>query len=155
MSGTPPMRVLSFSQPWLWAILDPLAAKWIENRKWQPAIEMIGRRFALHAAKSWDEEGVPFFHSLGITHAPARFDLYPRSAIVGVATIARIVTEAKTLPPEQARWFFGTPTSPFGWVLEDVRPLPRPIPFKGAQGLRDLPLDVAAAIERQLATETT
>lgn len=138
------MKFLSFSQPWLWAILN--AGKHVENRVWQPPIAMIGQRFALHAAKSWDADAVSMFTRFAID-APNRYDSYEKSAIVGVATIDRIVTTAKTLPPDQARWFFG----PFGWILTDVRKLATPIPMKGAQGLRGLAPEVEMQINAQLA----
>lgn len=37
----------------------------------------------------------------------------------------------------------------FAWILDNVRPID-PVPMKGAQGLRDLPPDMAAAITRAL-----
>jgi activating signal cointegrator 1 len=37
----------------------------------------------------------------------------------------------------------------FAWLLDNVRPID-PVPMKGAQGLRDLPADVAEAITRAL-----
>lgn len=141
------MRFLSFSQPWLWAILDPIARKHVENRSWAPPIAMIDQRIALHAAKSWDADAIGFFLKLGIDHFPARRDLYPAGAIIGVATIDRVVTEARTLAPDQARWFFGE----FGWILTDVRPLSAPIPMKGAQGLRHLAADVEALVVARVA----
>lgn len=147
------MRVLSFSQPWLWAITDPIACKLIENRSWMPPIEAIGERFALHAAKSWDEDAISFFLKLGIDHFPARRALYPVSVITGVAAIDRIVTEARTLPPAQARWYMGPirdGRTVYGWVLDDVRTLPTPIPRKGGQGLRYLEPATEAEINRQL-----
>jgi hypothetical protein len=105
----------------------------------------VDREQDLHAAKSFDDDAIPMFIRYAIDH-PHRRDRYTSSAIVGVATIDRVVTEARTLPPEQARWFFG----PFGWVLTDVRALATPIPMKGAQGLRELPPDVVGAIDSQL-----
>ena len=39
--------------------------------------------------------------------------------------------------------------SRFAWLLDNVRPID-PVPMKGAQGLRDLPADVAEAITRAL-----
>lgn len=140
------MRFLSFSQPWLWAVLDEVADKGIENRSWQPPISMIGQRIALHAAKSWDDAAIPFFIKLGIEH-PARRELYPTGAIVGVATIDRIVTTPKMLAADQARWFFGE----FGWVLTERITLLEPIPMKGAQGLRHLPPEVEGPLQAQLA----
>ncbi len=113
-----------------------------------PPVDLIGKRIALHAAKSWDADAIPMFIRLELEH-PGRKDLYETSAIVGVATIDRVVTTAKTLAPDQARWFFGD----FGWILTDRRKLPKPIPWKGAQGLRTLPPLVEWEIERQLAGE--
>lgn len=141
------MLVLSFSQPWLWSITDLAepAAKRIENRTWQPPIHTIGTRIALHAAKSWDDDAIPMFIRYGIDH-PGRRDLYAASSIVAVATIDRIVTEDRTLDPEQRRWFFG----PFGWVLVDVRRLATAIPWRGAQGLRHLPPATVAEVNRQI-----
>ncbi len=148
------MRILSFSNPWLWSIVSPSCRfpKKIENRSWPPPISQIGKRIALHAAKSWDDDAVGFFLRLGIDNFPARKDLYPSGVIVGVATIDRVRTctedeRPRDIAPEQQRWAFG----PFCWVLEDVRELPTAIPFRGAQGLRELPADVTAAIEAQLA----
>lgn len=154
------MKALSLSQPWCWSIFDPVADKGIENRSWAPPIAMIGQVIAIHAAKSWDDKRAytpPKDHCstcrdgfggytptgyllhLGIDHAPARKERYPSSVIVGVATIDRIITEARTLVglgrPSQKRWFFG----PFGWVLTDRRALSRPIPCAGKQGLWTVP----------------
>lgn len=137
------MRGLSLSQPWLWAML--YAGKDIENRDWQPPIAMIGKTIALHAAKSFDDDGVLFF----ARHPRLHYDRpteYPKSAILGVATIDRIVTDPKSLTAAQRQWFFG----PFGWVLTGIRALPRPIPWDGALGLWVVPPIVDALIRRQL-----
>src|SRR5690349_17656206 len=108
------MKALSFSQPWLWAVLQ--AGKHVENRSWPPPINMIDRRIALHAAKSWDGERrygpnkdmtpIGVLLALGL-EPPARLELYANSAVVGVATIDRVVTESRTLTAEQKRWYFG------------------------------------------------
>lgn len=147
------MRVLSLSQPWLWAILhtDPAIQKLVENRSWQPPIDEIGNRFALHAAKSMDKDAFTYFAKLGLTGYPQRYDLYPSSCIVGVATIDRVRSGSpedlpRDLAPEQRKWFFG----PFGWILRDVRALAVPIPWKGAQGFRHLPAEVALQIAAAL-----
>jgi hypothetical protein len=135
------LSFISLSQPWLWSILSPIivgGAKRIENRKWMPPIHMIGKRIALHAAKSFDEDAIGFFIRNGIDNFPNRFDSYESSAILGVATIDRVVTEDRTLPEDQKRWFFG----PCGWVLIDVIPFVNPLPMKGAQGLRKLEDDM-------------
>lgn len=38
----------------------------------------------------------------------------------------------------------------FAWMLDNVRPLDHPVPMKGAQGLRDVDNEMAAAITRTL-----
>jgi hypothetical protein len=148
------VKFLSFSQPWLWSIdsLTEPDAKRIENRGWAPPYSAIGERFAMHAAKSWDDAAISFFIRFGIDH-PMRQDLYPAGVITSVATIDRVVTSSKTLPLEQRRWFFETRADGkqnYGWVLVNVQRLREPIPFKGAQGLRELPSAITAAIEAQL-----
>lgn len=144
------MKYLSFSQPWLWAILN--AGKAVENRSWPPPIAAIGQRIALHAAQSWNAAGISTFIRFGIEH-PQRRALYPSGAIVGVATIDRVVTISKTLEPDQARWFFESRADEkqnYGWILSDVIALPEAIPMKGGQGLRYLAPAIVVAIEEQL-----
>ncbi len=136
------------SRPWTWAIFDPIADKGIENRDWAPPVEMIGERFAIHAAKSWDPDAITLFFKLGLTHFPNRKDKYPSGVVIGVATLDRVVTVDKTLPPAQARWFFGV----YGWVLTHRIAIPTPVPCKGALGLRILPMDVTVNVLRQLET---
>ena len=38
----------------------------------------------------------------------------------------------------------------FAWLIDSVRPLPSPVPMRGAQGLRDVPADIASAIQEQI-----
>ena len=141
------MKFLSLSRPWDWAIFDPVARKHIENRTWAPPIAMIDQEIALQSAKSWDEDAFRFFDELGISNYPARYDQYPSGIIRGVVTLDRVVTETKTLAPDQARWFFG----PYGWCLDAVTPFETFAPCKGAQGLRDLPADAEVAVQHEIA----
>jgi hypothetical protein len=150
------LRFLSFSQPWLWSITDLLEpeAKRIENRSWAPPASMIGQLFALHAAKSWDDDGMRLFSRLGIRFVPPLKADFPSSCIVGVARIVRVVRvggaggeDPATLPSEQQRWFFG----PCGWLLDSVRKLTTPIPMRGAQGLRRLAPEIARDVMAHVA----
>lgn len=54
------------------------------------------------------------------------------------------------IPPEEPERAFGD-YSPgrYAWLLADVRPLAVPVPARGAQGLWDLPVDVAALIAEE------
>ena len=139
------MKALSFSQPWLWAVL--YGGKSVENRTWAPPIEMIDQRIALHAAKSWDKAGVPFMTKMGLADKmPGRFDMYTKSAIVGVATIDRIITDPKSLPENQRGWFFG----PVGWILTNIIPLTQPLAATGALQLWQVPPALESEILEQL-----
>jgi hypothetical protein len=139
------MKALSLSQPWCWAVLH--AGKHVENRSWQPPLDMIDQQIALHAAKSWDGSAVTFFIDLDLHGFPSERRDYPVSAIVGLATIDRIVTKPDTLPDDQRRWFFGE----YGWVIRNVLSLPRPVPCRGFQGLWTVPDDALAQIREMAA----
>jgi hypothetical protein len=148
------MKALSFSQPWLWAIFDPTANKDIENRQWMPPIDMIGQPFACHAAKSFDDDGLTALWDL-LLETPRE---YTKSAIIGVATIDRVVTCSRTLSPSQAQWFMGDPETGmldgrqvYGLVLRDRKLLPRPIPWDGALGFWTLPPMIESEVQAQLA----
>jgi len=145
------MRVLSLSRPWTWAIFDPIANKGIENRSWPPPIEAIGNQIAIQAAKSWDEDALQFFLKLGLSNFPNRKDRYVSGAIIGVVTLDKVVTSARTLPPEQARWFFGE----YGWIFTDRVLLPTPIPMTGSLGLRWLSGEFEASVNEQLAKKVS
>ena len=154
------MKALSLSQPWCWAVMH--AGKHIENRSWAPPIEMIGQQIVIHAAKSWDDKKeyryldewprTPVGYLMRLDawdpfHFPARREMYPASAIVGIATIDRVVTKPDTLPEDQKHWFFG----PYGWVLTNVINIPRPVACPGKQGLWTVPDPIVAEIREQAA----
>lgn len=146
------MKVLSLWRPWSWSIFHPSPdRKAIENRSWQPPISLIGKRLALHDAKKLDESAFKLFRDNGLTDYPNRYDAYPSGVIVGVVTIDRVVTEERTLSPQQRRWYFGN----VGWILSDARRLPTPIEHKGSQGLRELPEATTREILGQLGIEPT
>jgi len=134
------MKGLSLHQPWIWAVLH--AGKHVENRPWAPPIGMIEQRIALHSTKGFDDDGLQYLWKLGIRTQ----DEYPRGAILGVATIDRVVTVNTTLAEDQKQWFFGE----YGWLLKDVRALQRPIPCRGLQRLWTVPDAIVQDIHDQL-----
>ena len=75
----PVLDALSISQPWAWLIVAAAAAparKRVENRQWgaaqlAQARARIGRRIAIHAAKSYDAHAAPGLAEYGIV-VPAR-----------------------------------------------------------------------------------
>lgn len=168
------MRVLTVRQPWAWAIIH--GGKDVENRarnlagsyRGPVAIHVAGKYAdppglaleALHAAMdAWcgaapehTENDDPWFKDVG--------------KIIGVAHVVDVhhVTRS-TVPSRRGEPVCWDQTTPPGqlcsqWaesmydgchlVLANPRPLPDPIPFKGALGLRHLDPEVVARIEAQL-----
>lgn len=138
------MRGLSLSQPYAWAMLH--AGKGLENREWPPSDEVIGKRIALHAAKSFDDKGVFMLDRLGIIERPTE---YQRSAIVGVGTVEYARTELAKVPEAERRWWIDRPNN-YGWIISNRIALPAPIPWDGQLGLWLVPPVIEHEIERQL-----
>ena len=145
------MRALTLWRPWTWAVCH--AGKRIENRPWRPWLSVMGQEIALHAGKTYDRAGRAFIVGRGY-NPPA--SLGCPEGIVAVARVRAVFDRTddagtlarRGLPDAQHQWFFG----PFGWLLDDVRVLARPIQCRGAQGLWTMPPDVEAEINRQLTT---
>ena len=125
------LRALTVKQPWAWAILH--AGKNIENRSWQNQYTL--GTIAIHAGS-----------------ARVDLDLLPRGvrrpsddelvhgAIIGVVDVVKVVERYRS------KWFVG----PLGWLLENPRPLRRPIDCSGRLGLWEVPAEIERAIWRQL-----
>ena len=127
--------------------LAPPDRKEVENRtRPLPAI-MVGKRIAIHAAKSWDDSGALYIHEQGI-RVPTRAQL-ASGALVALVTIERQVTDATSLPMLQRRWFCG----PYGYVFSGMTPLPKSIPVKGMLGFWQVPEAVADEVLGQLVAE--
>lgn len=156
------MKALSLWQPWASAIA--LGAKTIETRHWKTpyrgpiAIHAAQRRnrreladieqMPEFAAAFWDpcDKFRPFAEEL------------PFGALVATANLVDIRPSDKFSIEElcTARMRVGAPEhltwcecqmgnfnlGRFGWVLADIAPLIEPIPFKGGQGLFNVPDEV-------------
>lgn len=168
------MRTISLWQPWATAIV--IGLKTIETRGW--STEVRGR-IAIHATKARSgylgkgaarvrvdfAERFNFFVSdvgFGVKFAAAGvtdFEDLPFGAIVATVELADCVPveemKRRGLAPAQAVWGDYSPGR-FAWILRDVRAIPVPIPFHGAQGFFDCsaggvitPADHAAAAARR------
>ena len=127
-------------RPWTWAIVRGF--KRIENRTWKPPASIVGQRIALHSGKKYDKESEAF-----IMDAISAIGGLPIDAedegIVGTAVVRGFLTNPSEIQdPEQAQWYFG----PYGWVLDDARPLAEPVPCRGALGLWTVPADIERLI---------
>lgn len=151
MSAPPVLDALSISQPWAWMIIS--GRKRIENRQWgaaqlAQARARVGRRFAVHAAKSYDADAAEDLADHGIV-VPERPAL-AAGAIVGVATLARVITVAEALADpdlEDQRLFISGPAC---LVLADVVAVD-PIPARGFLGFWPLTDAAAEALAAQIA----
>ena len=125
-------EALSFLQPWLWAMM--YAGKDVENRSWAPPARIIGNRIGLHASKGIDE-GLPFLTIKNLSGKVPPDDDDPvlhRGSIVATAVVKEFFRRVDTLHPlARSPWFFGE----VGWVLDDIRPLEKPLPHRGSLGL--------------------
>lgn len=146
------MKALSLWQPWAWSMTvpPPPKRKGVENRTWPCPRQMIGKRFAVHASKTWDMKGVAFIRSNGLLVPQAGVDPVAFGAVIATAVISRVVRTHAELPEDQRKWFFG----PYGFVFEDVDLLDAPVPCRGFQMFFELPTAVEDAVERQRALDS-
>lgn len=134
------MKCISLWQPWatLWAS----GAKQIETRDW--VLKHRGP-LAVHAAKVFksDERDLCFcepFHE-HLAKVLDSIDAMPLGAIVGIVQI----TDCKTsehldrVISSQERAFGNYSPNRYGWVASQFRLFADPIPYKGQQGLFDVP----------------
>lgn len=123
------MKALTVLQPWAWAIIH--GPKRIENRTW---FTRYRGPLAIHAgvshARLGDEgellPGMPPYCELVYGAIIGTVDLVDCVRLVDVA---------------------GRPfaTGPWCWIIERPQALARPIPFRGRQGLYDIPDELLAA----------
>jgi hypothetical protein len=122
------MKALSIRQPWAHLIVHE--GKTIENRSWSTRYR---GPLLIHAAKGMTDaefrDAMDFvdtafpLEKLDRIVRRARASNAPRGGIIGRATLVDVITQS------DSPWFFG----PFGFVLEDIQPLPFR-PYKGALG---------------------
>ena len=163
------MKALSLWQPWASAIA--VGAKRIETRHWSTRYR---GPLAIHAAKRcihWELReyasrpewrGALRAH-LGLEAQPLWTRL-PFGAIVATCNLIDCLpTQQFSLgelvrrrnPPGEVCDFFAWSESDmgnfalgrFGWVLRDVVPFQRPIPYRGAQGLFEIPHEVIEEVK--------
>lgn len=142
------MKAITLWRPWPYAIfhLPPAIAKRVENRSWKPPRDIVGQRIAIHAGKTWDEDGKDFIGrhlaELGLLAdlkaQPGHDARVKDEGIIGTAFLAGFLDIGDYRQPPFRPWFQG----PFGWLLDDARALPEPIPCKGQRGLWDVPAEL-------------
>lgn len=127
------MKAVSLWQPWASAIA--LGLKTIETRGWYTAYR---GPLAIHAAKRWTMDQRAFFMRYCTTGWP---DPLPLGSIVAVCVLqdCRPTRDLIVDATQQDREWGNFDTGRYGWVLTDVVRLEKPIPYRGAQQLFDVP----------------
>lgn len=122
------MKAISIRQPHAWAILH--AGKDIENRdrRWN-----LRGRVVIHASATMTRDEIAAIDAMADTWpVPARADFRARGLLGALVGTVEIVDCVRS---HSSPWFFG----PFGLVLREPRPFTKPIPYKGALGVMDVP----------------
>ncbi len=151
------MLALTLHQPWASVVAAGL--KNVENRSWTPPLDVVGERIAIHAGKTWDDNGEKFIREMIVTTPNMATALMIEQAlrtaentdsfIVATAVVAgcysRDVHDLVFPSPREltlvqreiaeSPWFFG----PWGWLLKDVQALDHPIRCRGFQKLWQIP----------------
>jgi hypothetical protein len=120
------VKALSIRQPWAWAIVH--STKRIENRDWNTSYR---GPLLIHAAKGCTRAEYGFVATIMVSYCgvtPPPLDDLQRGGIIGKAWLTDVVTKSADV------WFEGK----FGFVLEDVEPLPFR-PLRGMLGLFEVP----------------
>lgn len=152
------MKAITLWQPW--ASLVATGAKKIETRGWPTKYR---GPLAIHAAQKWNEElesllsywefqgglaplvGKPL-DLTGNTWAGVQAKHLPKSVIVCTCNLIDCIpTDNLTLKEIRHEQYFGDFTpGRFGWILDNIKPLEKPIPAKGSQGFWDWEGDINA-----------
>jgi hypothetical protein len=130
-------RVLSIRQPWASAIA--IGRKKVENRNWSTSYR--GDVY-IHASLTLDRQAIDWLRREVRLEAPAD---PPVGAVIAVAELVDVVTRKRAA--RFGKWFFG----PYGFVLQNVRRLRRPVRTLGKLGLFRPSSALKRNVGRQLA----
>lgn len=147
------MKALSVTRPWSTLILR---GKDIENRTWTTSFRGT---FLLHAAQSWSKEATAWAQWAELRDdrfTLGDFSWRPADHATGIVGLADLVdvcsseltSNDRALPCDCGVWAM---PGQYHWRLANVRPLPEPVPARGALGLWTPTVEVAEAVRRQLA----
>jgi len=157
------MKALSLLQPW--ASLIAQGDKRIETRSWSTSYR---GQIAIHASArprgaKWQgfmdvcETGADYGRTARFFHeAIPDPETLPFGAIIAVVDLAQILTttpgKLRLFPSwpgslsDKERAFGDYTPGRYAWCLENIRPLPEPVPCRGALCLWDAPADVKARV---------
>lgn len=133
------MKAISLWQPWATAMA--LGLKVVETRHWRHGYR---GPLAIHAAKRWQRDERDWARELAENYDTPELAEPPLGAIVAVGMLCRIdrTEDARERLGEMELMLGNYAPGRFAWLFQDVRALPSPIPFKGAQGIFEIPDDL-------------
>jgi activating signal cointegrator 1 len=151
------VRILTVYQPW--ASLECLGLKGTETRGHGTSYR---GPLLIHAGMRWDPWQRRVCHELdvwlkshGSVGLPTVANL-PFGAVLAVAELAhceQVTEETATSFSEFDRIAGDLSVGRWVWVLDKVRPLREPIPWRGQQGLRTAPEELVRAVRDQVGRE--
>lgn len=157
------MKVLSLIEPW--ASLMALNVKRNETRSWHTdyrgdlAIAASDRKVRPVLKGCSEQMIAPCFEALrdgyGLPDEPgAVWDYMDQNTIGRILCVVRVIGMEQSprhrYVPEQEALFGDYSPGRWIWITDNCRRLPRPIKFKGAQGIRELDPGIVGAIRRQI-----
>jgi hypothetical protein len=158
-AGRVAVKALSLWQPW--ASLVALRLKKYETRSWRPPVGRVPLRLAIHAAKAAphplerDQSLLERLEQHGYAFEPRHAPLLrlPRGAVIAVVDVVEVERtmiigerlRAEGNLDELAAGDYGP--GRFAWRLENVRRLRIPMPYRGMQGLFEVPDEFLAQHE--------
>ena len=152
------MKAISLWQPWATALflreVDGSRIKPDETRGWPIAYR---GPIAIHAAKAEAVKGLdydPALDEILFRLCGRRTGDLPRGCILGRGQLVTCEKTIKVRPmrsPAQTLWgdyseYDGNGRRRFAWRINDLELLPVPIPWRGQQGLFDVPDSIFAAV---------
>jgi hypothetical protein len=137
------MKAISLHQPWASAVA--IGIKTHETRSWRTS--HLGP-LAIHAAKKRTLENERIFQDLWdipeigfafADHLDLNFNWLPFGAIIATCKLTCVGDVDFWKPTEIQKALGNYSPGRFVWVLEDIKKLDAPIPFKGQQGFFEVP----------------
>lgn len=130
------MKCITLCPPWAWGMT--VGPKDLENRSWPTKYR---GELLIHSGKSRDWFNEEALETLDEYDVPTRFEAHSPGCIVGIVTLADCwsIGHALTMRLGVSRKFAW---GPWCHVYTNRRWFERPIPYRGAQGLFNVPTDL-------------
>jgi hypothetical protein len=162
------VKALTIIQPFAHLICLPECYpmhKRVENRTWPPPKSAVGTTIAIHAGMAKRYGGECVF-DIAVEEYKLDAAQLVFGAVVAVATLSGVVHVSHIEKHRKGDMRIRTGMEwlathmhahgPYCWVLQNICPLPKPLPWKGAQGLWEIPDEaIAQAMTSAPATAPT